>query len=144
MEKLSSTKPVPGAKRVGAHCSRGLNHHTSSCASLLSRVWLWDPMACSPPGSSVHGILRQEHWSGLPCPPPADLPDPGIEPISPVSPASQAGSLPTESSGKPPTSSNSTFKTLLKPSFPLLFGFLFVLLFLKDEDSCTCVHVHSL
>ena len=26
------------------------------------------------------GISRQEYWSGLPCPPPVDLPDPGIEP----------------------------------------------------------------
>ena len=28
------------------------------------------------------GFFRQEYWSGLPCPPPADLPDPGIEPPS--------------------------------------------------------------
>ena len=28
------------------------------------------------------GFFRQEHWSGLPCPPPGDLPDPGIEPVS--------------------------------------------------------------
>ena len=28
------------------------------------------------------GILRQEYWSGLPCPPPENLPDPGIEPRS--------------------------------------------------------------
>ena len=27
---------------------------------------------------------RQEHWSGVPCPPPGDLPDPGIEPGSPA------------------------------------------------------------
>ena len=33
------------------------------------------------------GFPRQEHWSGLPCPPPGDLPDPGIKPESPVSPA---------------------------------------------------------
>ena len=38
------------------------------------------PMDCSLPGSSVRGILRQEYWSGLPCPPPGDLPDPGMEP----------------------------------------------------------------
>ena len=37
-------------------------------------------MNCSPPGSSVHGFSRQEYWSGLPCPPPEDLPDPGIKP----------------------------------------------------------------
>ena len=27
---------------------------------------------------------RQEYWSGLPCPPPGDLPDSGIEPVSPA------------------------------------------------------------
>ena len=37
-------------------------------------------MDCSPPGSSIHGILQQEYWSGLPCPPPGDLPNPGINP----------------------------------------------------------------
>ena len=29
-----------------------------------SRLTLYDPMDCSPPGSSVHGILLQEYWSG--------------------------------------------------------------------------------
>ena len=43
------------------------------------------------------GFFRQEYCSRLPCPPPGDLPDPGIEPVSP---ASQADSLPTEPSGK--------------------------------------------
>ena len=33
------------------------------------------------------GFPRQEYWSGLPFPSPGDLPDPGIEPASPVSPA---------------------------------------------------------
>ena len=33
------------------------------------------------------GFSRQEHWSGLPCPPPGDLPDPGIEPASLTCPA---------------------------------------------------------
>ena len=36
------------------------------------------------------GFFRQEYWSGLPFPPPGDLPDPGIKPASPVSPALQA------------------------------------------------------
>ena len=35
------------------------------------------------------GFSRQEYWSGLPCPHPGDLPDPGIEPLSPAS--SQVG-----------------------------------------------------
>ena len=41
-------------------------------------------MDCSPPGSSVHGISREEYWSGLLFPPPGDRPDPGIEPTSPA------------------------------------------------------------
>ena len=43
-------------------------------------------MDCSVPGSSM-GFSRQEYWSGLPCPPPGDLPHPGIEPVSLRSPA---------------------------------------------------------
>ena len=45
---------------------------------------LWDPMDHSPPGSSVHRILWQEYWGGLPFPSPEDLPDPGIKPRSPA------------------------------------------------------------
>ena len=41
---------------------------------------------------------RQEYWIGLPCPPPGDLPNPGIIPRSP---ALQADSLPSEPPGKP-------------------------------------------
>ena len=48
---------------------------------------LCDPVDCSPPGSSAHGILQARYWSGLPFPPPGDFPDPGIKPTSPVSPA---------------------------------------------------------
>ena len=42
------------------------------------------------------GFFRQEYWSGLPFPSPGDLPDPGIEPISPVL---QACSFPAEPLG---------------------------------------------
>ena len=38
-----------------------------------------NPMDCSPSGFS-----RQKYWSGLPCPPPGDLPNPGMEPVSPA------------------------------------------------------------
>ena len=55
--------------------------------SHFSHARLHDPMDCSPPGSSVHGILQQEYWSGLPFPLLGDLPDPGIEPSSLTSPA---------------------------------------------------------
>ena len=39
------------------------------------------------------GFSRQEYWSGLLCPPPGDLPDPGIEPVSPATPILQEDSL---------------------------------------------------
>ena len=45
------------------------------------------------------GFYRQEYWSGLPFPSPGDLPNPGIEPISPVASSLQADSLPLEPSG---------------------------------------------
>ena len=43
---------------------------------------LCDPMDCSPPAPLSMGFCRQEYWSGLPCPPPGDLPNPGIKPAS--------------------------------------------------------------
>ena len=51
------------------------------------------------------GFFRQEDSIGLPFPLPGDLPDPGIKPTSPLSPALQADSLPNEPSGKPVHSS---------------------------------------
>ena len=44
---------------------------------------------------------RQKYWSGLLLPSPEDLPDPGIKPTSPVSPALKVDSPPAEPSGKP-------------------------------------------
>ena len=46
---------------------------------------LWT-LACQAPLSV--GFSRQGYWSGLPCPPPGDLPDPEIEPASLMSSAS--------------------------------------------------------
>ena len=53
------------------------------------------------PGSSVCGFPRQEYWSRLLLPSPGDLPDPGIEPTSPVSPALACGFFTPEPPGKP-------------------------------------------
>ena len=53
-------------------------------------------VACEAPLSM--GLSRQEYWSGLPCPPPGDLPDSGTEPSSP---ALQADSLPLSNQGSP-------------------------------------------
>ena len=47
------------------------------------------------------GFSRQEYWSGLPCPPPGDLPHPGIQPTSPIPWAWQADSLPLSHRGSP-------------------------------------------
>ena len=72
------------------------------CDQLLQLcLTLCDSTDYSPPGSSVHGILRQEYCSGLLCSPPGDLPDPGIELISPASPTLQADSLKLDPWGSP-------------------------------------------
>ena len=47
--------------------------------SLQLCVTLGDPMDYSPPGSSVHEILHTRILEWLPCLPPGDIPDPGIE-----------------------------------------------------------------
>ena len=48
------------------------------------------------------GFSRQEYWSGLLCPPPGDLPDPGIEPESPTSPALAGGLFTTSATWEAP------------------------------------------
>ena len=57
-----------------------------SCPTPWETLWT---AACQAPLSM--GFSRQEPWSGLPCPPPGDLPDPGIEPESLISPALAGG-----------------------------------------------------
>ena len=50
---------------------------------------------------ATHSSILAWRILGTRDPPPGDLPDPGIKPMSPVSPALQADSLPAEPSGKP-------------------------------------------
>ena len=59
-----------------------------SCVQLFATPWTIAHQALLSMGFS-----RQEYWSGLPCPPPGDLPNVGIEPRSP---ALQADSLLSE------------------------------------------------
>ena len=59
----------------------------SACSVAQSCLTLCDHLDCSPPGSSVYGILQARILEWLPFPSPEDLPDPGIEPSSPESPA---------------------------------------------------------
>ena len=61
------------------------------------------------------GFSRQEYWSGLPCPPLGDLPNPGIELRSP---SLQVASLPSEPLGKP----ISSVVILKSRIFDMMFG----------------------
>ena len=63
------------------------------CVQLFVTLWT---AACPAPLST--GFFRQEYWCGLPFPPPGDLPNPGIEPMSP---ALARGFFTTEPPGKP-------------------------------------------
>ena len=64
------------------------------CACSVASVVANSANLCSPLGSLSMEFSRQEDWSGLPWPPPEDLPKPGIEPMSPAPPALQVDSLP--------------------------------------------------
>ena len=74
----------------GIECAGGGGLATKSCPILASTcsVALHTPLSM--------GFSRQEYWSGLPFASPGELPNPGIKQLSPVSPALQADSLPTE------------------------------------------------
>ena len=73
----------------------------SLCPCSQSCLTLCGPMtvACQAPLSME--FSRQEYWSGLPCPTPGDLPDPGIKPMSLSSPALVGGFFTTVLPGKP-------------------------------------------
>ena len=60
---------------------------TQSCPTLC------DPVACSPPGFSIHGILQVRILEWVAMPSSRDLPDPGIKPPFSAALALQAGSL---------------------------------------------------
>ena len=100
---------------MGSLCPHHLSHpqiqaemikvrSISACVCVLSHVWLCDPMDCSPPGSSVHGIFQQEYWRGC------HFLLQGIFLIKPESPALVGGFFTTE----PPGKSQSIFTSLLK------------------------------
>ena len=59
------------------------------------------------------GFPRQEYWSGSPCPPRRDLPDPGIEPTSLTSPALAGGFFTMSATWEAPSSTHQCFKSFL-------------------------------
>ena len=93
----SPRKSVATGALFGAYC--GAQHRVESEIEVAqSCLTLSDPLDCSQPSSSIHGIFQARIWSGSPFPSPEDLPDPGIEPSSP---ALQADALTSEPLGKP-------------------------------------------
>ena len=75
-------------------CARMLSHFTR----VQPFVTLWTVARQAPLSM---GFSRQEYQSGLPCPPPGDLPHPWIQPTSPISSAWQVDSLPLSHWGSP-------------------------------------------
>ena len=72
------------------------------CVCMVSLVWPFATpwtVACQAP--QFMEFSRQEYWSGLPFPSLGDLPDPGIEPRSPMCPALAGGFFITEPPKKP-------------------------------------------
>ena len=62
------------------------------CAkSLQSCLTLYDPMDVASQALLPMELSRQEYWSGFPGPPPGDLPNPGIKPMSLMSPVLAGG-----------------------------------------------------
>ena len=74
-------------------CMLGHFSHVQLCATLWT-------VAHKAPLSM--GFSRQEYWSGLPCPPPGDLPDPRTEPVSLASPALAGGFFTTSNTWETP------------------------------------------
>ena len=79
-------------------------YYSSACVcakSVQLCLTLFDPMDCSPPGSSVHTILQARILELVTMPSSRDLPDPGIEPASLASSAIAGRFFSAEPPGKP-------------------------------------------
>ena len=122
------------------------------CLVAQSCPTLCDPMNCNPPGSFVHGIIQARILSGLSCPPPGALPNPGTDPRSP---ASQADSLASEPLGKPHNLScssqicllyNEICSTCMLSCFSCvwLLATIWTITHLDSPGKNTGVHSHSL
>ena len=71
------------------------------CLDTKSCLTRCDPMNVARQVPLSMGFPKQEYWSGQPFPSPGDLPDPGIKPACPVSPALAGGFFTTEPAGRP-------------------------------------------
>ena len=77
-----------------------------------SCLTLCDPMDVVHQAPLFMGFSRQAYRSGLPFPPPGDLPDPGIKPVFPASPALAGRFFTTELPGKPQIINSTLLKGL--------------------------------
>ena len=84
--------------------------HAQSCSVMSDSVTPW----ASPLGSTAHGIIPAKIWSGLLFPTPGDLPNPGIEPMSPLPPAIAGGffTIVSHLGSSPPLAYHSTNTTI--------------------------------
>ena len=87
---LNRSTSLPSAVVLSGRCDKCFRVIVPSLSPVRLFVTPWT-VACQAPLST--GFSRQEYWSGLLCPPPGDLPHPGIKPPSLVFPALQADSL---------------------------------------------------
>ena len=87
LSRRSTEGACPNAKHVCVFAQR--------TQSPLSCPTLCDPMDGSLPQSPVLGVLQARILRRLPCPPPGDLPKPGIKPVSPVAPILAGGFITT-------------------------------------------------
>ena len=107
---------------------------------------LCDPVDCSPQAPLSMGFSRKEYWSGLPRPPPGDLPNPAIEPRSP---ALRVDSLLSVPPGKPKNTGVGSLSLLQRifPTQKLNRGLLHcrrILYQLNYQGSPTCIYAYYL
>ena len=99
--KRQENSPLKPPKRRET-CFRLLNHNKVSEVKSLSHVRLFaTPWTIAHRASLSIGFSRQEYWSGLPFPAPGDLPNPGIELVSPCTSCIGGRFFTTEPLGKP-------------------------------------------
>ena len=88
MIKRNKTRPLCNFLLLACLLAKLLQSCLSLCGTMDQAI------ACQGPLSM--GFSREEYWNGLPCPPPGDLPNPGIELMSLVSSALAGGFFTTE------------------------------------------------
>ena len=95
-----------------------LNQLAPSVCTHFTLDWLLDPVDHRHRTPLSMGLPRQEYWNGLPFPPPRDLPDPGIKPPTPETPALQVDFIPQSHLSWPHTPQETEHPEKLARMFP--------------------------